>query len=475
MTQTTHAISGRNCYAALSTDGVNFVDISGFANAVGPDGGERLTGKAYTADTDYSIITSGKRDGITVKVKVVYTEVAVDPYAVVKAAYESATPLYLRWSPAGGDFGNVTFTTAPGFVTTLPYVGVADVANGEALTVEFDILAAYIATGRIPYLDDNKVNLLLGYVSATTISVGAGAVVLNGVPYVFDAGGNLTFADLDTGAEAAGANYYVYAVLSNGVLDFVISASATSPTGYTYYQLIGWFHNNPSSNISPHSVASGTNVLYPERGPRPGMVQYPGLPWMVDIYIASDSGGTGNGIHGGINAAASAYNATPLVSGTAAAQMKACANAGKRLCTNEEWNIAALGTPAGANNNDTCWTAGSNTGSHPTGTLPACVSAIGCYDMTGNVWERVSTWYDLTDVATDQSGWDWATGWTAEAEGGSIYTPFGANTGPDGLPGPRQWIRGGHWLSSTYAGGWAAYGSYSPRLADSAVGFRCCA
>ena len=326
----------------------------------------------------------------------------------------------------------------------------------------------------IAYLRNNKVNLWLGYVSATTISVAAGAVVLNGAPSTFD-GGNLTFADLDTGAEAAGTNYYVYAVLNNGVLDFVISASATSPTGYTYYQLIGWFHNNPSSNISPRSVASGANALYPERGPRPGMVQYPGLPWMVDIYIASDSGGTGNAIHAGVNAAASAYNATPLVSGTAATQMKNCANAGKRLCTNEEWNIAALGTPAGADNNDTCWTKADNSASHPTGTLPNCVSTIGCYDMTGNVWERVSTWYDLTDVATDQSGWAWADGWTAEAEGGSIYTPFGANTGPDGLPGPRQWLRGGGWTNSPIAGGWAAIGYYSPRYAGADIGFRCCA
>ena len=318
-----------------------------------------------------------------------------------------------------------------------------------------------------------KNGLYVTYTSATAIAISAGSAVMNGVVYTY-AAGSATFSDLDTGSEAAGTNYYVYALAAGG---YKISVSPSAPTGYTTAnsKLIGWFHNNPSSDISKYSVASGTDVDYPERGPKPGMVQMPGASWMVDIYIASDSGGTGNAIHAGVNAAASAYNATPLVSETAATQMKNCANAGKRLCSNDEWSMAALGTPAGADNNDTCWTAVANTTSHPTGALTGCVSTIGCYDMTGNVWERVSTWYDLTDVATDQSGWAWADGWTNEAEGGSIYTPFGANTGPDGLPGPRQWIRGGNWLPSTNAGGWAALGLYSPRLAYDSIGFRCCA
>ncbi len=318
-----------------------------------------------------------------------------------------------------------------------------------------------------------KNGLYVTYTSATAIAISAGSAVMNGVVYTF-AAGSATFSDLDTGSEAAGTDYYVYALAAGG---FKISVSPSAPTGYATGNsaLIGWFHNNPSSDISRYSVASGTNVDYPERGPKPGMVQPPGMRLMVDIYIASDSGGTGNGIHGGINAAASAYNATPLVSGTAATQMKNCANAGKRLCTNEEWSIAALGTPAGADNNTTCWTASANSGSNPTGTLTGCVSALGCYDMTGNVWERVGTWYDVTDVGTEADGWAWAAGWTNEAEGGSAYTPFGTNAGQDSLPGPRQWSRGGSWSTSTNAGGWAALGADSPRVAGGYIGFRCCA
>ncbi len=325
-----------------------------------------------------------------------------------------------------------------------------------------------------------KYKCFLAYVDAGTLSVGAGELTINRVLYSRSAAFNITFANLDTGAEGAGKNYYVYAVPGGaGQFDAVISLSASAPTGYGSYSLIGWFHNNGSSSILRYSVASARfdeDTDYPEKGPKPGMVQFPGASWMIDIYIASNSGGTGKAIHAG-NAAASAYNATPWVSLTYFAQYKACMNAGKRLCSNEEWSMAAFGTPPGANNNTNCWTAAANTVSNPTGILPNCVSTLGCYDMTGNVWERVATWSMITDVAADQSGWAWtnqAGTWTNEAEGGEANTAFGVNAGSDGNQGPRALVRGGGWGTSVNAGGWAVYGADSPRNALSLFGFRCC-
>ena len=321
-----------------------------------------------------------------------------------------------------------------------------------------------------------KNKCFLAYVDAGTLSISAGELTISGILYVRAAAFNITFANIDTGVEGAGKNYYVYAIpgATADQFDAVISLSASAPTGYTKYRMIGWFHNNGSSNILKYSVASGEDVDYPEKGPKPGMVQYPGANWMIDIYIASDSGGTGKVIHAG-NAAASAYNATPWTSLTYFAQYKSCMNAGKRLCTNEEWSMAAFGTPPGANNNTNCWTAAANTGPNPTGTLPNCVSTLGCYDMTGNVWERVATWSPVQDVYTDQAGFAWTTGsWTNEAEGGESYSPFGATTGADGLQGPRALVRGGGWNGSVDAGGWAVYGGLSPRGTSTSTGFRCC-
>ena len=131
-------------------------------------------------------------------------------------------------------------------------------------------------------LHDYKRGLWLDYVDAGTLSIAAGSVVVNDDVYRQSAATTITFANLDTGTEAVGTNYYVYAVLNASALDFTISASASAPTGFTNYQLIGWFHNKPSSDISKYSVASGIDVDWPERGPRPGMVQHPS-GFMIDI------------------------------------------------------------------------------------------------------------------------------------------------------------------------------------------------
>lgn len=55
----------------------------------------------------------------------------------------------------------------------------------------------------------------------------------------------LSAANIDTGAFAAATYYYIYATADAAATTptFVISASASAPTGYTYYRRIGWFYN----------------------------------------------------------------------------------------------------------------------------------------------------------------------------------------------------------------------------------------
>lgn len=61
----------------------------------------------------------------------------------------------------------------------------------------------------------------------------------------------VTWADIDTGAEAVSTVYFVWAVADADASTFTvkISVNGTAPTGCTYYQRLGYFYNNPSGDI----------------------------------------------------------------------------------------------------------------------------------------------------------------------------------------------------------------------------------
>jgi len=111
------------------------------------------------------------------------------------------------------------------------------------------------------------------YASAATITVEAGSVVCSnsaGTLRKFRTNTSSTtvaWTDIDTGSEATSTTYYVYDIADADSANFTckISASATSPTGATYYKKIGSFYNNSSGDIeqitnddSRVSIASGT-------------------------------------------------------------------------------------------------------------------------------------------------------------------------------------------------------------------------
>jgi hypothetical protein len=86
--------------------------------------------------------------------------------------------------------------------------------------------------------------------------------VRSGSVYIPDASGNaafrlntsdttVTWSDIDTGSEANSTVYYVYAVADSAATAFTVkvSTNATTPTGCTYYKLIGTFYNNSSGDI----------------------------------------------------------------------------------------------------------------------------------------------------------------------------------------------------------------------------------
>lgn len=108
-------------------------------------------------------------------------------------------------------------------------------------------------------LANYRQGLNIAYDSAAQFTVTAGEVTVSNSDgsirlMLKNAGSTtVTWADIDTGAEASSTTYYVYAVgasASATAVTFKISASSTSPSGITYYKKLGSFYNDSSSNIS---------------------------------------------------------------------------------------------------------------------------------------------------------------------------------------------------------------------------------
>ena len=133
---------------------------------------------------------------------------------------------------------------------------------------------------------------------------------------------------------------------------------------------------------------------------------------------------------------------------------QACANVGKRLLTNAEWQMAAAGTP------DTTACNVSSGGGANTGQFSGCVSNWGANDMVGNLWEWVADWVPLF---THCPGW------------GPFSDDFMCLAGASTTSGPGALLRGGGFFDGTRAGVFALL-TANPSLPSHEgddIGFRC--
>jgi len=413
--------------------------------------------------------------------------------------------VYLR---SDGGAGTTVYRKESGVATNTGWIATPTIpvpatqgGTGQTVYTIGEVLYADTTTtlARRALLVPGTGNAALAWASATTVDLverDTGADPSADDPVVLTIGGQeriVTAAqavvlptDLDTGSEAAGTTYYVWATrdgLDTGIA-LKLSASKTAPTGLTTKLLLGAVHNNPSSNLIERSVWSLS------RGERDkdGMVKVGDL-W-VDIYEASvwttPSGGTQKGASSddygcddtGNNCsglyARSVYNVTPsrYLSWFQAARF--CAASAKHLIRDADWQTQALGTP---DNSTDCNIA--TAAPEGAGTRTGCVSWAGTYDNVGNLWEWTGNWWagtraDASPAAeTPETSTTWGPGlidtlWNIR---GAAYADGNGSGYKDNMPAAG--IRGGNWDGGAIAGVFSLNLLHSPWDASSSIGFRC--
>lgn len=246
----------------------------------------------------------------------------------------------------------------------------------------------------------------------------------------------LNASNLDVGsAFAVGSDYYVY--ICDSRIDgedekYIISLNSTYPSGWnaSNSRKIGGFHygrcRKVDGNMQPvngSGVIFGagwesavSNGIVPRSvwtlGHRPkcspeAMVYLGGGTW-VDIYLNSDDGA--NGLK-------SDYGVAPMT-GTEGMNWytftERLMKSGKRMPDYSEFVAYAFGSPQGlADANTNAWSATTNTGRGTTGSVVNAVSAVGCVDAVGRVWEWLNDLITRAQHATDATyhkteawGWD---------------------------------------------------------------------
>jgi len=204
--------------------------------------------------------------------------------------------------------------------------------------------------------------------------------------------------DLDTGALAAGTDYYIYACTDGTTLSFKVSANATNPTGFdaAHSRKIGGFHTLcvAVGTISGHTLtgyaqkdilpASIWDLKHRARcGNNAGMVYDHESSIWVDIYLASGTGASTASINGATISDTRSW--LDFVDDGGAV--------GKRLTTDPEFMMYSRGSNQGTNIYGSADPV--TTGGHSDTATRRMISNIGCEDCCGAMWQ----WLDYPSGA----------------------------------------------------------------------------
>ena len=123
MAQTTGAVSGAAAAVWLKVAAGSYVEYSGQSQSIDAVSASRMNSEAYTFDGDYALILIGKEEPVEVTVNFLYTEVALEIWEIVQAAFTAGSLVQVKWQPKGSA-GSEIETVAGGYITSIDYPAV---------------------------------------------------------------------------------------------------------------------------------------------------------------------------------------------------------------------------------------------------------------------------------------------------------------------------------------------------------------
>jgi len=129
----------------------SWYDISGSTQSMDSPSQDLLTGEAYTLEGINAIVEGGKKQPVDLTFSIVYTETATEAWDRIEQVWAAAAcskKLCVRWSPGGGDVGDLIYTTSNSIMTQLVYPNM-DASSGGVIMAGFTVRGAYITRDTI--------------------------------------------------------------------------------------------------------------------------------------------------------------------------------------------------------------------------------------------------------------------------------------------------------------------------------------